>query len=1482
MSFVFKKQKSLFATLSIIICLCISISFVRQVDAATGTPSILSYQGRLTNSSGDLLGGSSGTTYYFKFSIWDSATVGSGTRLWPSSSPSAVSSTVRQGVFTVNIGDTASGYPHVLDYNFNTNSSIYLQVEVSSDNSTFETLSPRQQITSAAFARLSSAVSGTTTPSSFGTTTPIGSSVVTIQATSTASTLLSLRSYLGQTASIFQIQNSNASSLFFVDATGGVFASSTLQVSGASRLYGALTVDGFTLLAQASSTRFSVNDLLYVGGTSTTTISGGNASSTFAGGVKISSGGFRVDSLTSCDSIDTTSEGYLVCGTDATGAGGGVATIQEGDSTISSSATTIDFLASDFIVTDSPSAEGNISIDYTNSGITRVGQNELVTGAWNFTGLTTFGQASSTRQSIIDRLYIGGTATTTILGNAATSTFSGGITLSSGSINIPTGSQFLINNARILDATSLGASIVSSSLTSVGTISSGTWQGSAIGVAYGGTGQTSFGQGWLSSNGTTFSASTSPTVNYITATSTTATSTFAAAIQATHLNLTSTTASTTAANGFNITTGCFAINGTCIGGSGGGGGSGTVNSGTANRLAYYGSSGTTISETSASLVWDNTNGFLGIGTSTPYTQLSVGGNAVIDGFLRTSYLVSTSTATSTFAGGIGIASTSPWGLFAVEQGTETNSLVISNSGSTSPSFVINGVNGNGNIGIATTSTLAKLSLDGVFGISENTATTTTSTLSGFGSFYTRGVSLNNDHYFASVTTLLHMDGSNNSTTFTDKSNSAVTITANGNAKVSTAQSKFGGASAVFDDSSSSYLSTSGSAAYNLSGSEFTIEFWFRATALSVDDVLISIHNDSAPGAIYFAGTPKKISFGVPGSWGATNGATTINPDTWYHVALVRSGGSTVLYLNGVSETSDSRNPFTDANNKLNVGHSTPGGSAAMSAFAGYIDDLRITKNLARYTTTFAVPTEAYPDNDSGTRSALVYKSSSGTEALLDGWKINNTDLYLPSNIGLSRVGIGTSTPISTLSVQGSLCVRLSGSCGTTAGTIYATTASLSDIDLAENYSTTDTTLVAGEIASLDPANPKHIKKASRGDKVLGIVSTNPGLLLGKEIEGGKPVALSGRVPLKVIGEGGSIAIGDRIALSSTSGLGMKATTTGETVAIALEQFTAGSDSDTDTIEVFVNLANHIITEQLNIMPNGNVGIGLGTSTPEYKLHVAGDVAATSFVNFSARDTKKDIEYLADEDKTSILERIGKIKIANYRYKIDEDEAPLRLGLIAEEAPLEVLSVGGKGVDVYKLSTFILAGVQEQQKQIESITSRLKLMEERFGTILSTTTPSLPLGGLWAGIQRFVSLVADKLTTKELCLEDVCIDKTKLKALLNNANLSSASSVSAITSPSPSPTPTPTATSTPPTSSVPPESSTSPSPSPTPTPTPSPTSLTSPEPVAEMSEPSPAPVETPVQTTVPETSGAPEPVVESEPVSGPAPESAPEVASSPEN
>src|SRR3989338_1828217 len=191
-----------------------------SVAFAAGTPSVVSYQGRLADASGNLLGGT-GTTFYFKFSIWDNATVGAGSRLWPIAAPGTTTAVVREGVFNVNIGDTGSGYPDVLDYDFSTNANIYLQVEVSSDNVLSQTLTPRLRIASNAFAQLAGAVSGSTTPSSFGTTSPLARSVVTIEATSSQSIPLSLRARATQAANLFQIQDALGSALFLVNGSGG-------------------------------------------------------------------------------------------------------------------------------------------------------------------------------------------------------------------------------------------------------------------------------------------------------------------------------------------------------------------------------------------------------------------------------------------------------------------------------------------------------------------------------------------------------------------------------------------------------------------------------------------------------------------------------------------------------------------------------------------------------------------------------------------------------------------------------------------------------------------------------------------------------------------------------------------------------------------------------------------------------------------------------------------------------------------------------------------------------------------------------------------------------------------------------------------------------------------------------------------------------------------------------------------------------------
>jgi hypothetical protein len=93
--------------------------------ARAAVPNIINFQGSLTDASGNALGGTTGANYDFKFSIWDSATVGAGTRLWPASAPASTTLKVTNGVFSAGLGDTNAGFA-ALNLSFNSSTPYYL------------------------------------------------------------------------------------------------------------------------------------------------------------------------------------------------------------------------------------------------------------------------------------------------------------------------------------------------------------------------------------------------------------------------------------------------------------------------------------------------------------------------------------------------------------------------------------------------------------------------------------------------------------------------------------------------------------------------------------------------------------------------------------------------------------------------------------------------------------------------------------------------------------------------------------------------------------------------------------------------------------------------------------------------------------------------------------------------------------------------------------------------------------------------------------------------------------------------------------------------------------------------------------------------------------------------------------------------------------------------------------------------------------
>lgn len=141
------------------ISLAANIIWPEKGSAVAGSPMQISYEGRLTDSSGNALGGT-GTLYCYRFSIYDA--VSGGNQLWPAGTPSNSTATTTDGVFNAVIGSADTLSSTVFD--FSTTSTAYLQIEVNTVTSTcggsWEALSPRQSILSSGYSLQSANVYG--------------------------------------------------------------------------------------------------------------------------------------------------------------------------------------------------------------------------------------------------------------------------------------------------------------------------------------------------------------------------------------------------------------------------------------------------------------------------------------------------------------------------------------------------------------------------------------------------------------------------------------------------------------------------------------------------------------------------------------------------------------------------------------------------------------------------------------------------------------------------------------------------------------------------------------------------------------------------------------------------------------------------------------------------------------------------------------------------------------------------------------------------------------------------------------------------------------------------------------------------------------------------------------------------------------------------------------------------------------------------
>jgi hypothetical protein len=209
--------------------------------------------------------------------------------------------------------------------------------------------------------------------------------------------------------------------------------------------------------------------------------------------------------------------------------------------------------------------------------------------------------------------------------------------------------------------------------------------------------------------------------------------------------------------------------------------------------------------------------------------------------------------------------------------------------------------------------------------------------------------------------LLHFNEGDGSSTFVDSSANGLTVTGNGGITQVSADAHFG-ASCCYFDGVNDFLSFATTDCFNFGTNDFTIDFWCylingghgSTSARIVETDPIGNSN----GFILIcdgSSNPTKIGFGASGIGMRIYTDSTIPNNEWHHVALVRYNNVTKIYLDGVAQTQT----YTDTRNynscNFRIGANLTGGEF----WKGKIDEFRVTKGIARWTSNFTPPTEEY-------------------------------------------------------------------------------------------------------------------------------------------------------------------------------------------------------------------------------------------------------------------------------------------------------------------------------------------------------------------------------------------------------------------------------------------------------------------------------------------------------------------------------------------
>lgn len=225
-------------------------------------------------------------------------------------------------------------------------------------------------------------------------------------------------------------------------------------------------------------------------------------------------------------------------------------------------------------------------------------------------------------------------------------------------------------------------------------------------------------------------------------------------------------------------------------------------------------------------------------------------------------------------------------------------------------------------------------------------------------------SVTSDPHWANVVLAMHMDGTNGGTAFTDVKGHTMTRYA---VTTTTAEYKYGTASADFPGNVGYYLTTPAVSDFLLGSGNFTVDFWVKAKSATAGKVVGIWSDTSGVGFSWKARiSDDMIGFAYSTTGGDSTFFTTtglsLGTTNWHFVEISRSGSDLYFFLDGVKVATHnigSATLYAVASSKLlEVGRDSAGPGEYIDA---YIDELRVTKGVCRHSTDYTPPPNPFPE-----------------------------------------------------------------------------------------------------------------------------------------------------------------------------------------------------------------------------------------------------------------------------------------------------------------------------------------------------------------------------------------------------------------------------------------------------------------------------------------------------------------------------------------